>query len=399
MKSLLNIFQIWNRELGNIVRDKGIMIFILFVPLAYPLLYSYVYTNEVVRDVPVAVVDENNTSLSREILRKMDASPDMKIEAYCNDMEEAQEFIRRHEVYGIIRIPASFTKDLSRGEQVPIGLYCDMSSMLYYKALLLTATNVSLEVNKDIKVRHYIPGTTDRQEEINKMPIEYDYVAMYNPQSGFAAFLIPPVLMLIIQQTILLGIGMSIGNSREKHRGSVIPFHPWYKNPVHIVIGKALPYFMLYLILAIYMFTIVTRMFTLPQLGHYKTFIAFVIPYLLACIFLAMSMSALIYHREDSILLLVFLSVPMLFLSGLSWPASSMPAFWKYVSYVFPSTFGMNGYVRIASMGASLADVRTEYIALWCQVGFYFICACYFFRSQIMALVRKTRKKQSVKTF
>lgn len=398
MKSLLNIFQIWNRELGNIVRDKGIMIFILFVPLAYPLLYSYVYTNEVVRDVPVAVVDENNTSLSREILRKMDASPDMKIEAYCNDMEEAQELIRRHEVYGIIRIPASFTKDLSRGEQVPIGLYCDMSSMLYYKALLLTATNVSLEVNKDIKVRHYIPGTTDRQEEISKMPIEYDYVAMYNPQSGFAAFLIPPVLMLIIQQTILLGIGMSIGNSREKHRGSVIPFHPWYKNPVHIVIGKALPYFMLYLILAVYMFTIVTRMFTLPQLGHYKTFIAFVIPYLLACIFLAMSMSALIYRREDSILLLVFLSVPMLFLSGLSWPASSMPAFWKYVSYVFPSTFGMNGYVRIASMGASLADVRTEYIALWCQAGFYFICACYFFRSQIVALVRKTRKKQSVKT-
>ncbi len=398
MKSLLNIFQIWNRELGNIVRDKGIMIFILFVPLAYPLLYSYVYTNEVVRDVPVAVVDENNTSLSREILRKMDASPDMKIEAYCNDMEEAQELIRRHEVYGIIRIPASFTKDLSRGEQVPIGLYCDMSSMLYYKALLLTATNVSLEVNKDIKVRHYIPGTTDRQEEISKMPIEYDYVAMYNPQSGFAAFLIPPVLMLIIQQTILLGIGMSIGNSREKHRGSVIPFHPWYKNPVHIVIGKALPYFMLYLILAVYMFTIVTRMFTLPQLGHYKTFIAFVIPYLLACIFLAMSMSALIYRREDSILLLVFLSVPMLFLSGLSWPASSMPTFWKYVSYVFPSTFGMNGYVRIASMGASLADVRTEYIALWCQAGFYFICACYFFRSQIMALVRKTRKKQSVKT-
>lgn len=398
MKSLLNIFQIWNRELGNIVRDKGIMIFILFVPLAYPLLYSYVYTNEVVRDVSVAVVDENNTSLSREILRKMDASPDMKIEAYCNDMEEAQELIRRHEVYGIIRIPSSFTKDLSRGEQVPIGLYCDMSSMLYYKALLLTATNVSLEVNKDIKVRHYIPGTTDRQEEISKMPIEYDYVAMYNPQSGFAAFLIPPVLMLIIQQTILLGIGMSIGNSREKHRGSVIPFHPWYKNPVHIVIGKALPYFMLYLILAVYMFTIVTRMFTLPQLGHYKTFIAFVIPYLLACIFLAMSMSALIYRREDSILLLVFLSVPMLFLSGLSWPASSMPAFWKYVSYVFPSTFGMNGYVRIASMGASLADVRTEYIALWCQAGFYFICACYFFRSQIVALVRKTRKKQSVKT-
>lgn len=386
MKSILNIFQIWYREIGNIIRDKGIMIFILFVPLAYPLLYSYVYTNEVVREVPVAVVDESGSSLSREILRKMDASPDMRIAAYCPDMEEAEGLLRRQKVYGIVRIPAEFTQELAHGSQAPIGLYCDMSSMLYYKALLVTATNVSLEVNKDIKVNHYVTGTTDRQDEINKMPIEYDYVPLYNPQNGFAAFLIPPVLMLIIQQTLLLGIGMSMGNSRERHGGSVIPLHPWYKNPVHIVIGKALPYFMLYMVLAIYMFTTVTDMFTLPKLGHYGTFIAFVVPYILACIFLAMVLSIFIYRREDSILLLVFLSVPLLFLSGLSWPSPSMPEFWKYVSYLFPSTFGMNGYVRIASMGASLRDIRTEYMALWVQAGVYFLIACWFYRRQIVAL-------------
>lgn len=393
MKSLLNIFQIWYREIGNIIRDKGILIFILFVPLAYPLLYSYVYTNEVVRDVPVAVVDENNSALSRDILRKMDASPDMKIASLCDNMEQAREMVKRREVYGIVRIPESFTRELAEGRQTPIGLYCDMSSMLYYKALLVTATNVSLEVNKNIKVNNYVTGTTDREDEIHKTPIDYDYVALYNPQSGFAAFLIPPVLMLIIQQTLLLGIGMSAGNSRERHGGSVIPFHPWYKNPVHIVIGKALPYFMLYVILAVYMFTAVTDLFTLPKLGHYWTFIAFIVPYLLACIFLAMTISAFIYRREDSILLLVFLSVPMLFLSGLSWPSASMSSVWKYVSYIFPSTFGMNGYVRIASMGASLSDIKTEYMALWIQAGIYFLLALWFYRSQIMKLVRRGRKK------
>lgn len=391
MKSILNIFQIWYREIGNIFRDKGIMIFILFVPLAYPLLYSYVYTNEVVREVSVAVVNESNSELSREILRNIDASPDLKIKAYCSDMEEAENLIRRQEVYGIIKIPASLTSDLVHGEQTPIALYCDMSSMLYYKALLVTVTNVSLETNKNIKVNHYVTGTTDRQDEISKMPIEYDYVALYNPQSGFAAFLIPPVLMLIIQQTLLLGIGMSMGNSRERHNGSVIPLHPWYKNPVHIVIGKALPYFMLYIVLAIYMFTIVTDIFTLPKLGHYETFIAFIIPYLLACIFLAMVISTFIYRREDSILLLVFLSVPMLFLSGLSWPSPSMPQFWKYVSYLFPSTFGMNGYVRITSMGASLNDIKWEYIALWIQAGVYFLFACWFYRRQIVGLARRLK--------
>lgn len=393
MKSILNIFQIWYREIGNIFRDKGIMIFILFVPLAYPLLYSYVYTNEVVREVPVAVVDESHSELSRELLRKMDASPDMKIVAYCDNLSAAQEMIRRQGVYGIVRIPSDFTRELWNGNQAPIGLYCDMSSMLYYKALLLTATNVSLEVNKDIKVSHYLPSTTDRQAEITRMPIDYDYVPLYNPQSGFAAFLIPPVLMLIIQQTLLLGIGMSTGNSREHHMGSVIPFHPWYKNPVHIVIGKALPYFMLYIILGVYMFAVVTRLFTLPQLGHSTTFIAFLVPFVLACIFLAMVLSSFIYRREDSILLLVFLSVPMLFLSGLSWPASDMPAFWKYFSYLFPSTFGMNGYVRITSSGARLSDISSEYIALWIQAGVYFLLACWFYRRQIKSLLTRKREE------
>ena len=391
MKSILNIFQIWHRELGNIFRDKGIMIFILFVPLAYPLLYSYVYTNEVVRDVPVAVVDENRSELSRSVLRKMDASPDLMIAGRCADLETAQEMVCRGEAYGVIRIPASFTDDLASGRQTTIGLYCDMSSMLYYKALLVTATNVSLEVNKDIKVDHYVTGTTDRQDEINKMPIEYDYVPLYNPQNGFAAFLIPPVLMLIIQQTLLLGIGMSMGNSRERHRGSVIPFLPCYKNAVHIVAGKALPYFMLYMVLGIYMFAVVTDLFTLPQLGHYGTFIAFLVPYLLACIFMAMVLSVFIYRREDSILLLVFLSVPLLFLSGLSWPLPSMPDGWKYFSWLFPSTFGMNGYVRITAMGASLSDIRTDYMALWIQAGVYFVLACLYYRRQIVALTKRIK--------
>ena len=192
MKSLLNIMQIWLHEAAEIIRDKGILTFILFVPLVYPLLYSYVYTNEVVRDVPVVVVDDSGSSLSREIIRRMDATPDMRVAGICTDMEAAVEHIRRREAYGIVHIPAELTRELQQGCQVALGVYCDMSSMLYYKALVLAATNVSLEVNKHIKVRGYIPGSTDREDEVARTPIEYDYVALYNPQSGFAAFLIPP---------------------------------------------------------------------------------------------------------------------------------------------------------------------------------------------------------------
>lgn len=391
MKTILNIAQIWYNELRGIFRDKGILIFILFVPLFYPLLYSYVYTNEVVRNVPVAVVNDCDNAMTRDMVRKIDASPDVEIIADCNDMEEALQLVKEQKAYGVIRIPESFSRDLYLGDQTHIGVYCDMSSLLYYKAILLTATNVSLELNKNIKVEQHLAGTSERQDEVTKMPIEYDYVALYNPQSGFAAFLIPPVLMLIIQQTLFLGIGMSMGNSRERYRGSVIPFNRWYKNPVNIVAGKGLPYFFLYLLLAIYMFIVVTNIFGLPGLGDYMTFLAFIVPYILSCIFMGMLLSAFVYRREDCIMLFVFMSVPMLFLSGLSYPRPSMPAFWKYVSYIFPSTFGMNGYVRISGMGASLQDIKSEFCALWIQTGVYFVTACLYYRHQILRLVRKTK--------
>lgn len=171
MKSLLNIFKIWYSELVTVMRDKGIVIFILFVPLAYPLLYSFVYTNEVVREVPLAVVDESNTALSREFIRKVDASADVQVHTYCPGMAQAEELMRRQEVYGVLRMPSSFALDIWRGDQTSVGLYCDMCSMLYYKAFVLTATNVSLEMNKDIKVER-LHASTRRQEEIVKMPIE-----------------------------------------------------------------------------------------------------------------------------------------------------------------------------------------------------------------------------------
>lgn len=393
MKSIRNIFHIWYDELADMFKDKGILIFVIFVPLFYPLLYSWVYTNEVVREVPAAVVDDSRTTQSREFIRMVDATPDVDVVAHCTTVAEAEELLRRREAFGIIRIPESFTKDIWHGDQTVVGIYSDMSSMLYYKALLLATTKVSLEMNADIKVERHMHGTTDRQDEIQHTPIEYDYVALYNPQSGFAAFLIPPVLMLILQQTLLLGIGMSAGRMRERFRGSLVPFHHDYKNPVYIVLGKAAAYFGIYIVMAVYAFTIVTHGFSLPQLGDLATLTAFVVPFLLACIFLAMVLSSLVWRREDCILLFVCLSVPLLFISGISWPGAAVPAFWKAVSYLFPSTFGMNGYVRIQSMGATLSDVAFELRGLWIQAGVYFLLACLIYRRQIKLIANRYHHK------
>lgn len=394
MKHLSNILQIWYAEMMHVLHNEGLVIFCLLVPLAYPVLYASVYTNETVHEVPIAVVDECHSPMSREFSRKVDACSEVEV-CYNTDLLQAQELMRHEKVYAIMRIPASFDKDLSHGAQTNIGLYSDMRCMLYYKSALLAASNVSLAMNADIKVTRYLKGSTDRQEEILKAPVTNSYVPLYNPQSGMASFLIPAVMMLMIQQLLFLTIGSAMGNLRESNRGIGLPVSPaiiherTFGHSVSIVTGKVLFYLPVFLLIAVYMYAGVSSWFSLPQLGDYVTFLQFVLPYILACIFLGITFSGLIYRTEDSMLLFIFMSVPLLFISGMSWPVASEPMLWRCISWLFPSTFGMHGYVRIQGMGAELNDVAFEYYGLWIQCIVYFVTACLVYRKELNKIIAK----------
>lgn len=394
MKYIKKTLQIWYAELMLLLHNQGLVIFCLLVPLAYPLLYAFVYTNETVREVPIVVVDECHSQQSREFSRKVDACSEVTV-MYHTDLMQAQELLRQEKAYAIMRIPSSFSQDLAEGRQTYVALYSDMRCMLYYKAALLAASNVSLEMNNDIKVTRYLRGSTDQQEAVLRQPVTNSYVALYNPQSGVASFLIPAVMMLMIQQLLCLTIGTSMGTIREKNRGIGIPLgNPVYNNPVSIIAGKVLLYWPIFMLIGVYMFAGVTSLFQMPQLGDYVTFLRFMVPYVLACILMSFTFSTFIHRAEDSMLLFIFMSVPLLFVSGMSWPVASEPTFWRYVSYIFPSTFGMHGYVRIQNMGADLQDVGFEYRGLWMQCIVYFLLSLWVYRAELVRVVRWNKQEE-----
>ncbi len=404
-QGIYDLFYIWKEEFRTTFRDQGVLIFFVLVPLVYPLIYAFIYTNETIREVPTVVVDNTRSSLSREYLRKVDASPEVNIVSYCADMEEAKLALKDRKAYGIIYIPESFNSDIATGKQTQVSLFCDMSSLLYYKSLLLANTEVSLDMNAEIKMER-AGNSTDRQDEITAYPIAYQDVALYNPTNGFAAFLIPAVLMLVIQQTLLLGIGLSAGTAREQNRfKDLVPINKHYNGTLRIVMGKGLSYFMVYALVSVYVLCVVPWLFSLNRIAIPGELTLFILPYLAACIFFSMTASIAIRNRETCMLLFVFTSVPLLFLSGISWPSAAMPDFWRYFSYIFPSTFGINGYVRINSMGATLNEVSFEYRALWLQAGIYFITTCIVYRWQIMQsrkhvieAYKRQKEKSRVKT-
>lgn len=366
-----NICHIWYKELRYILLDGGMILFLSVLPIAYPIIYSWIYNNEVVRDVPVVVVDNSHSSLSREYIRLYDASPNVKVAYYANNLQEAKDIIGHQKAYGVLVFPEDFATKVNRMEQATVSLYCDMTMMLAYKNIFQTATTVNFELGDKIKVK-LLGNHTDREDEIATNPLAYDEVPIFNTTGGYGNFVLPAVLILLLQQTLLLGIGMTSGTLKEK-TGRIILDQYGYMRIGPIIFGRYLAYMMQYIVIGAYVLLLIPKVFGFVNIIYFKDFLMFLLPYISASFFFAMTAMSVIRQREDVLLIVVFTSIIFMFLTGLSWPASSIPDFWRYVSYLIPSTFGVKGFVAMSSMGARIEDIKPELTGLYIQALVYAI--------------------------
>lgn len=387
---------IWRQEIKQVFRDEGVLIFCIIVPLAYPLLYSWIYNNEVVHEVPVVVVDQSHSQLSRQFVRMCDASPDVKIISYAEDLDDAQSLVSRQIVKGIYLIPSDFSTKINRMEQAVISVYCDMSLMLTYKAIYMTSMQVSQAMGAEIQKK--VSGNyTDREDAITTRPLDFEDVPAFNPAGGYGNFIIPGVLMLILQQTLVLGIGLAAGTARERNRYSdLVPINRCYSGVYRIICGKALCYLMVYAVMSAWLTMVVPRIFSFISLIQWQDLLALMVPYLLACVFFGMTVSCLVHYRENVMLLMVFISLPLLFMTGVSWPQSNIPGAWQGVSWLFPSTFGVRAFVRMNTMGGVLSDVVSEIRCLWIQAAAYFGFACIVYGVQMRLTRRHAQERLEV---
>ena len=293
--------------------------------------------------------------------------------------------VGKQAVHGVLYFPSDFDRTLHRGEKAHVGVYCDMSLMLTYKAIYQTALAVSMEMGTDIKKEHSL-SFTKRDEEVSTEPMIVDAEPIFNTTGGYGNAILPGVLILILQQTLLLGIGLSAGTARENNRfQDLVPIGKHYNGIMKIVLGKSSCYFMIYCVMAAYVTMVVPHLFNFTMLARPVDLFWLLLPYLLAVIFFGMTISCLVRYRENVMLFGgLHINPPSSFLTGASWPQSSIPGGWQGVSWLIPSTFGVRGYLRIASMGATIDDVLPEVRALWIQAAVYFVTTCFVYRFQII---------------
>ena len=380
-----NVLSVLIEEYKRLFKDSGVMLIFLGAAFLYPLLYGAIYMNETIHDMPIAVVDQSNSSHSRKLIRSIDATPDLKVTHTFSNLEEVKDSFYKGDIHGVVYIPEDFSSKINRKEQATVSTYSDMSSFLYYRTMALGTNFAILEHGNEVKLERLNDlGIVGREAEVMANPFTYEDVILYNEPMGYASFLLPALLILIIHQTLLFGISMSAGTAREENTFHHLIPHNSDRSIFHVVTGKALCYFSWYLVVAVYVLGFIPKLFNLPHIGNPMDIAILIVPFLLAAIFFAMTLSVFIHYRETGFVVFLFTSLIFLFLSGTTWPRSSMGGFWTTFSYLLPSTFGINGYVKINTMGANISQINMEYIGLWIQAGFYFITTLVVHRWQII---------------
>lgn len=359
------MFAVYCREFKMVTHDVGIILFFMFLPLAYPIIYSLIYNPELVKDVSMVVVDHDRTALSRELVRKMDACDQAHVIGYATDLGDARRAIDSHKAYAILEIPEGFARKVGRNEASNAVMYCEMSLLLRYRGFLVASTNVMQEFSSELMTEN-IDRIAPLAETIatgDLLPVHN--VSMGNIRNGFDSFIMPGVLILILQQCIVLAVGMAGGAQRESMRLTGYCSDNLAPSVFLTMVAQMLCYLTILVIPIIFMLHYVPLIFRFPMAGDALEIFAFILPMIFASFGLGFAFQSVVTERETVFVLWVATSLVFLLLSGLIWPMYDMLPVWRWLAGICPSTSGVEGFVKMNANGASLSQVSGPYLNLW----------------------------------
>jgi ABC-2 type transport system permease protein len=341
-----------------IFQDKAALLLFFISGIVYSFFYPLPYSAESVRGVPVAIVDQDDSALSRQVIRYAGAHPGIDVVRVTTRPEEAQELIWHADAAGAMFIPADFSRKGLASAQPEVQVSGNGSYPLLNKVVLNALAEVSGTVSAGIELKRLGAATPSAvQAEALRQPLGIEALPLFNVHEGYASYIVPGVVVLVMQQTFLLGIGLLFGSWSTAKSFPYAPTAASY-------FGALNAFALVVALNAMYFFGFVFWWQDFPRGGNFLGTAVLTVLFAYAVAALGMLIGMFFRTRERSIQLLVATSMPIMFLSGLSWPTSAIPVPLQVASWLLPSTAGIQGFIATNQMGASLHEVRTELAAL-----------------------------------
>ena len=351
----------WRRVLGT--RSAFSLLFL--APLVYSVYYPQPYLNQILRKLPIAVVDNDLSNLSRQIVETLDASGVLSVTVRARTLAEARAAIDRGKAFAAVEIPAETERDVLKGITAHIPIYADATYLFVFRS---TASGVATAVEaltSDLVSRGArSDGSLVKAKLAGLSPADVLLQPIFNPVGGYASYIVPAAFLLILQQTLLIGAAMLTRVALAKGGGAFAG-----------VLGRGIAHLTIYLpALALYLI-VLPRFYGFSTLGHLPQLFALATVFLLATSFMGQAIGAWFTRPENATLLLLATSLPQFFTAGFAWPREAIPAEAIALGRFFPADFAIDGLVRINQLGAGIWEVAHDWLGLWCLTLAYFTLA------------------------
>ena len=330
------IIKIISNEFRAIGTNIPILIVLILGNVGYGFLYNLLYNTNVYKEAPIAIVDMSQSDLSRHFVDYIDATQQVKVVSKTMNFDEAKRMLIEREIVGFLYIPSELKEEIMKGNQAQCVVYGSTLSFLDYLNIYEAVNFASLDINSEL-----LPEMVESLNMIDVLFLANDKAVnivnepLYNSSEGYGTYLIPPVMVIIIFQTLMITVAMRCGEEKSTRLRDNKTTSWGYS--IKIVLGKAFTNVMIYSVFAVFFFGLLPLIFDLPHLGDSLDIIIMMIPYLFASVFFCLSLSPLYTDGDMPLFFIVFMSVPLVFLTGISYPLELMPWHWKIFNYLIPT--------------------------------------------------------------
>ena len=354
----------WRRMLGI----PGAFMLLVVGPMIYGIYYPQPYLNQILRKIPIAVVDNDLSELSRRIVQTLDASGAVRVAIRADTYPEARAALDRGKAFAVVEIPPGTERDVLKGISVHVPIYADATYLFIFRTM---ATGIELAIDTltlELAARGARPdGSLVKATLASASPADVLLQPIFNPVGGYASYIVPAAFVLILQQLLLIGASLLTVLAKAGPQG----------RPFTTVLGRGVAHLTIFVpTLALY-FIVLPRFYGFSTLGQPLQIFALASLFILATSFMGQAAGAWFKHPETPTLIFLGTSIPQLFLTGFSWPREAIPPMVQAVGYIFPSDFAIDGLVRIDQLGASIWDVAHDWQGLWCLTIIYFALAVF----------------------
>jgi len=340
MNKFLNsaIVKVVRRETTLLSKNR-ILLFASFVaPVLSILLVMWIFSVGVVHNLSVAVVDRDDTALSRKVTQSIDATPIARIEKFSN-ISRAHEGMKQGFIDAIILLPENLERDAFKGNSPEIALYINNTNVvkggMLYSGLYKTLSTISAGLKLNVSMKQGVPQSKAIE---GVMPVKMDSHILFNPFGNYSYFLTLGLLPLMLTILTLLVSVYALGiELKQGTAGELLEVAN--DSGIVALTGKMLPYTFLFLMHAMVMNLVLFKVLGTPLQGSlviilFSEFLLIVIYQLLAILILSVTANMRLSLSLGSAYTLMAMTF-----AGVTFPTIAMPLIAKIFGWFFPYTF------------------------------------------------------------